>query len=290
MARILSSDFTWTHITEQGQSIFRRSGVKRTDVQNWWDEDASKDEVKSAAGVNKNSSKTPFVKMPQLPNAKDIEGKTILDMGCGYGRTLIPLAKMNPKFAIGIDISKTMLLKCAAYSKKNKVKLILIHSDFPTIPLKDNSIDLIYSCAVFLHLEKEQIPSLLKEIRRIMKPNGKAILQSSFPNSLSFKGLSNWLPSRTKSLVTGNPILPGMPKHYSLWELERLLSHSKMKFSILPRNYELLPISLNKFNLPFREKTKKINQRFENYMRSNKPDTLIWFFPNFFDLIITKNA
>ena len=36
---------------------------------------------------------------------------TVLDIGCGAGRTLVPLAKMGFKKVIGLDISQEMLDK-----------------------------------------------------------------------------------------------------------------------------------------------------------------------------------
>lgn len=269
------------------QLFFENKNLTQKKVEAWWNKDAQRDEIKSAAGVDKSFAKTPFVKLPNLPKAGEINNKIILDLGCGYGRTLIPLVKYQPKLSIGIDISSIMLEKCIDYANESKVKLVLIHSDFPPIPLKNNSIDLIYSCAVLLHLEKKQILPLMQEMTRVLKPGGKIILQSSFPNSLSIKGLSNWFPSWLKSQLTGKRIIPGMPKHYSRRELKRIFNYLDINFKIKPNGYELIPTSINRFNLPFRKHLRKINTWFESKI-SGKQNLLIdSFLSTFFDVELT---
>ena len=272
-----------------GQLFIENTNISFRDLSAWWDNDAEKDEVKSATGISKALAKSSFTKLPALPKENEVRNKIILDLGCGYGRTLIPLAKYHPKLAIGIDISSVMLSKCLSYAEGARCKkLVLIHSGFPPIPLKDGSIDLIYSCAVLLHLTKEQIPSLMREMIRILKPGGKIILQSSFPNSLSIKGLSNWLPSKLKSQLTGEEIIPGMPKHYSRWELEKTLRSFGLSWIIKPRDYELIPTNINRFGLPCRGQLKKINTWFEDRISDKQNLIINSFLPMFFDVELTK--
>lgn len=56
--------------------------------------------------------------------------KTIIDIGCGYGTFLIPIAKHVNKKVIGIDIDKEMIEICRnKISDKRLSKVELIHGD-----------------------------------------------------------------------------------------------------------------------------------------------------------------
>lgn len=257
-------------------------------VMEWWERDAKADHINSATAVSSNLTKSPFIKLPKFPDKKYIKNKVILDIGCGYGRTLIPLAKLKPRIAYGLDISQEMLRHCAEYSKENNVKLKLINASLPKLPFENKSIDLIFSSSVLLHLPKSDIPMLLKEIKRVLKPLGKYILESSFPNSLSINGASNWFPSLWKSKLLNLNIEPGMPKHYSLKELKSIFEKAGLDYQIKPDGYQIIPTSINRFGFPFKKSLTKINKLFESIVKERKYRLVDIIFPRYFDVSGTK--
>ena len=101
----------------------------------------------------------------------------VVDVGCGNGRHLIPCAD-HCKKVIGLDISKELLMivKKKIYIKKLS-NVDLIHSDAVDIPLKKNSVDAVLFIATIHNISKRyrRIQSL-REICRILKPDGKAII------------------------------------------------------------------------------------------------------------------
>ena len=100
------------------------------------------------------------------------KNSNVLDLGCGNGRDIKTLLENNHK-PIGLDSSKKLL----NIAKKRYPKAKFIHADMSKIPLKDNSIDYILSIASFHHLKtKKERLSCLKEIKRVLKPNGKLFL------------------------------------------------------------------------------------------------------------------
>lgn len=250
----------------------------------WWDNDAKVDHINSAAARRSTIDRNPFIKLPTLPKRREVEDKVIVDLGCGYGRTLIPLAKLNPKTAYGLDISAEMLKYCAKYARQYGVKLKLINAALPILPFKKNSIDLVYSSSVLLHLPKKDIPVLLKEITRVLKPTGKFILEASFPNSFNLNGASNWFPSLLKSKISNKTVVPGMPKHYSFSELRTIFDKSTLSYKICPTSYQLLPTSINRFSLPFKETVNKVNLWFEKKFSKKGYRIVDTFFPRYFDV------
>jgi len=96
----------------------------------------------------------------------------VLDLGCGSGRDIKSLLQYNHK-VIGLDSSKKML----EIAKRKYLKVKFIHANMIKIPLKDNSIDYVICIASFHHLKSNKSRlSCLKEIRRVLKKNGKLFL------------------------------------------------------------------------------------------------------------------
>ena len=101
----------------------------------------------------------------------------VIDVGCGNGRHLIPCAKHCLK-VIGLDVSKQLLeiVKKKVY-KNNLSNVELVHSDAVNIPINDNSIDAVLYIATLHNIsERYRRINSLKEIKRILKKNGKAII------------------------------------------------------------------------------------------------------------------
>jgi tRNA (uracil-5-)-methyltransferase TRM9 len=102
---------------------------------------------------------------------------TVADIGCGNGRHLTLCAKQC-KNAVGLDISRKLL-----YIVKNKIlennleNTILLHSNAVNIPMKDDSLDAVIFIAALHNIKgRDNRVQALKEIRRIMKEDGKALI------------------------------------------------------------------------------------------------------------------
>ena len=101
----------------------------------------------------------------------------VLDVGSGNGRHLLPCAK-HCKKVIGLDISIELLEIVKKKVFDNKLKNVeLVHSDAVNIPLRANCINAILYIATLhnISVRYRRINSL-KEIYRILKPGGKAIV------------------------------------------------------------------------------------------------------------------
>jgi len=101
----------------------------------------------------------------------------VADIGCGNGRHLIPCAK-HCKKVIGLDISDELLkIVQKKINEKNLENVSLIHSDAVNIPIRNNSIDQVLFIATLHNISKRYRRIIsLKEINRVLKPNGSAII------------------------------------------------------------------------------------------------------------------
>lgn len=93
----------------------------------------------------------------------------ILDVGCGYGRTLDELYHTGYRNLIGIDFSKGMIER----GKQQFPYLDLRVKKDTKISLPDASIDAIILFAVLTCIRtNEEQEELLTEIKRVLKPQG----------------------------------------------------------------------------------------------------------------------
>lgn len=156
----------------------------------------------------------------------------VVDIGCGNGRHLIPCAK-HCKKVIGIDISRELL---AIIQKKiNKEKLentFLLHSDVLNIPLKDDTIDSVLLVAALHNIKgKDRRIQSLKEIKRVLKKNGKALVSvwSRWQDKYRKQFFKKWFTQMGQNEFGDINIYWGqhglnIPRFYHLYSKRELLS------------------------------------------------------------------
>lgn len=98
----------------------------------------------------------------------------ILDIGCGAGRTTINLYKEGYKDITGIDIAKNLLEFAKKYCKQNELDIEFIEQSATDIKFESERFDaVIFSYNGFMCIPgEENRKTALKEIARVLKPNG----------------------------------------------------------------------------------------------------------------------
>jgi ubiquinone/menaquinone biosynthesis C-methylase UbiE len=97
----------------------------------------------------------------------------ILDVGCGDARFLKELQDKNYSNLHGIDYSE----RAIAFAKLLLPKVTFSAADLTKgTTYQDNSFDVIFMIETLEHIIPEQIPPILKEIRRMLKPGGEFIV------------------------------------------------------------------------------------------------------------------
>lgn len=111
-----------------------------------------------------------------------ISGKVLLDLGCGTGNLLIPLAKKGFK-VIGVDISTDMLTQAEQKIRENDLSIPLLQQDIRNLTL-DRSTDVVISTFDTLNyiLELKELTKVFKNVNNILNYNGLFIfdLNSEF--------------------------------------------------------------------------------------------------------------
>lgn len=203
---------------------------------------SAKDEADAAK-----KSEVQIADIKQFLKSDDI----LLDCGTGYGRVAKYLLPKQPIGAyIGMDSSYEMLsLFKRRYSHdeaEQKTPLLLLNADMYNIPLKDNSVDVVIVCAVFLHNHKSIVAKAVTEIERVVKPGGKVLVYSSFPRSFTMMGFQGHAYQALLNLL-GRPYSNGPVRYYRRKEIAKMFAgfseveYRPVGFSIIPKTIIGLP-------------------------------------------------
>ncbi len=99
----------------------------------------------------------------------DVEGKKVLDVGCGTGRMIENLRKFQAK-PVGLDISKEML----RIARKKFLGTEFVLGDIENLPFEDDEFDMVLSSFVLVHLGDLRLA--FEEVHRVLKDGGVFIV------------------------------------------------------------------------------------------------------------------
>jgi SAM-dependent methyltransferase len=121
----------------------------------------------------------------------DIRGKTVLDLGCGSGESMVPLAKRGAR-VIGIDISPELIRLARQRLSDYGLAATLQEGSAYATGLADESVDIVFSMALLHHLD---LPTARNEIQRVLRPGGSFILREPIRFSPIMNSLRRLFPS-----------------------------------------------------------------------------------------------
>lgn len=107
----------------------------------------------------------------------DLSGKSVLDLGCGFGWHCLYAREQQASSVVGVDISENMLQK--AREQTNDAAITYIQMPIEDIAFSDSQFDIVISSLAFHYIESFE--ALCKKIHACLKPGGSFIFSVEHP-------------------------------------------------------------------------------------------------------------
>lgn len=126
--------------------------------------------------TNMNNSLDYLIKT--VPNFLEmIRGKSVLDVGCGWGWQAVAMAQRGARFVVGIDVVRANLEKARALAKScqlgnHQIEFADGLGGYP-------SFDVVLSCSSFEHFSQPE--TVLQQMRSAVLPSGMVIISFAEP-------------------------------------------------------------------------------------------------------------
>lgn len=105
------------------------------------------------------------------------KGSKVLDVACGTGLFLIPIASRFDVELFGSDMSLSMIETAHKKAKNNNLKVEFFNADVHHIPFPDECFDVLLSTNAIHHFD---LIKSLKECARVLKKDGSYVVFSRF--------------------------------------------------------------------------------------------------------------
>jgi ubiquinone/menaquinone biosynthesis C-methylase UbiE len=99
------------------------------------------------------------------------KGSSVLHAGCGSGKV-----DQDIVFSYNVTALDISYLALQIYDRINLQKALLIQASIFDMPFENDSFEGVYNLGVMEHFTEEEINQILREFKRVLKPNGKIIL------------------------------------------------------------------------------------------------------------------
>ena len=107
----------------------------------------------------------------------EMQGKAVLDLGCGYGDNCRDFIERGARRAVGVDISERMLN--AAERKGHSENICFIHMDMSRISELQEKFDVVYSSLAFHYIK--DFSQFAKDIYALLNNDGELLFSQEHP-------------------------------------------------------------------------------------------------------------
>jgi ubiquinone/menaquinone biosynthesis C-methylase UbiE len=108
-----------------------------------------------------------------LEMAGPLEGRRVLDVGCGDGTYLLAAAEAGAE-ATGVDASREALEAARGRAKERGLQVTLERGDARSLPFADGTFDVVLAVTVLCFIEDAALA--LREMHRVLRPGGRIVL------------------------------------------------------------------------------------------------------------------
>jgi ubiquinone/menaquinone biosynthesis C-methylase UbiE len=111
-------------------------------------------------------------------------GARILEVGCGRGVALVPLARLvRPAALTGLDVEAALLAEARARLDRHGVDAQLVQGDVRALPFPAASFDVVVDFGTCWHIAEAE--RALREIARVLAPGGRFVHETAVSQRLA---------------------------------------------------------------------------------------------------------
>ena len=196
----------------------------------WWDKEG---DLKTLHSINP-------VRLKYIEKFRDLEGKMVLDIGCGGGILSFSMAEMGAQ-VVGIDPSKKLISIATERNNKKKINLKFLHITLEKyIKSVGNKFDIITCMELIEHVENPYL--FVRMIENLLSKNGLVFFSTINRNYMSY----------LKAIMIGEYILNIIPK--GTHSFKKFIKPSELNNMLRKANCDLLNLQGFKYNI-FTNKT-----------------------------------
>jgi len=122
-----------------------------------------------------------------------IQGKKILELGCGTGDFSIWLAKQGARVT-AVDIGPDLVAAARILAEVNQVDCEFRQGNIMDLPFESATYDIGIGLATLHHLSEAEVLKVLRECCRVLKTGGTAVFEEPVENSKLFNFIQNVFP------------------------------------------------------------------------------------------------
>lgn len=179
--------------------------------------------------------------LPEIDFLKEIQSKTILDIGSGSGGKTTFYALNNAKKIIGIDTEESFIVQAKNFASfKNAKNTDFLVANAEKMPFENDSFDTCIMNDVFEHVSRPE--AVLKEVNRVLKANGRVFINSPPYFHPYGAHLSDLIGIPYVHLLFPEPVLINAYKKLAL-ETKSYEKRIKLRFAIMDNREQITYIN-----------------------------------------------
>lgn len=123
-----------------------------------------------------------------------LEGKRILELGCGLGELSVWLAKRGARVT-AVDLGPDLVVAARVLAKVNGVDCEFRVGNIARLPFDTATYDVIVGWAILHHLTEADVVETIRECHRVLKAGGLVVFEEPVENSAVFDFIQNLFPA-----------------------------------------------------------------------------------------------
>ena len=178
----------------------------------------------------KNNANELFEKPALFSLLPPLEGKTVIDLGCGYGEHCMEYVRQGAAKVVGIDISEKML--AVAKSENSHPKITYLHMAMEDISSIKEKFDMASSSLAIHYVEDYR--ALVHDVHELLKDNGLFVFSQEHPMNTCFSKGDRWTRDENGRKRHANISNYGVEKEWeSTWFVDHVKKYHRMFSTVL---------------------------------------------------------